>query len=121
MGDYVKRKRQLPQEHMVVEKHVQEQQVIDLEKLANSVARIIIANLPKNIGQTTIIQDRTSGQTDKKDDFNPSASLERLAESMIVQRGKKASNFDDLGKTRETEIDQDETDKTIDLLKGLED
>ena len=117
MGDYVKRKRQPVAERVIVEKHVQEQQALDLTKLANAVAQTIIANMPKNIGQTTIIQN--SDQIKKKDDFDSSMSLERLAESMIVQRGQKASNFEDLGTIRETERDEEETDKTIDLLKGL--
>jgi len=55
------------------------------------------------------------------DNFNNENSMSKLADAMVIQRGEKASNFDDLGGTKETKKDQKDVDKTIDLLKGLND
>ena len=121
MGDYVKLNQRNPEiirERVIVEKHIQEQPVIDIVKFANVVAQTIIDNMS---AQQNITLVGGTIATEKKDSFDASMSLERLAESMIVQRGEKASNFDNLGKVRKTEKDQEETDKTIDLLKKLED
>ena len=119
MGDYVKRNSQTEQRNVIIEKHVEKEpsQQIDVKALANAVAQTILSQLPKNQGQTFIM----SNNGEVKDTFNDKSSLERLAESMIIQRGNNVSNFNELGNIQETQKNQSETDKTIDLLKGLED
>ena len=125
MGDYVKKNSNKPAKRVIIERRI-EQPTIDISQLANAVAKTIIANLPKTEqnGQPNMPNMAgmsPNGSSVKDDNFDASVSLERLAESMIVQRGNKSSNFNDLGKIRETDKDNAETDKTIDLLKGLED
>jgi len=56
----------------------------------------------------------------KADDYDPQASLEKLADAMVVQRDDSKSNFEDLGDVKETKKDTDEIDKTIDLLSKLD-
>lgn len=56
----------------------------------------------------------------KKDDFDSSASLAKLADAMTVQRGANESNFEDLGKIKKTKKDDGSVDKTIDLLSNID-
>ena len=54
------------------------------------------------------------------DDFDDAQSLDKLAESMLVERGEKESNFEDLGHVKKTQKDKKDVDKTIDILKNLD-
>jgi hypothetical protein len=47
--------------------------------------------------------------------------MSKLSERMIVQRGNKESNFNDLGNMEEITKRTEDVDKTIDLLKNLGD
>lgn len=52
------------------------------------------------------------------DTFDNKASLEKLADAMIMQNGKETSNFEELGDVKKTKKD---VDSTIDLLSDLDD
>jgi hypothetical protein len=56
----------------------------------------------------------------KKDEFDSSASLAKLADAMTVQRGSSEANFEDLGKVKKTKKDDGSVDKTIDLLSNID-
>ena len=108
MGDYAKRKKTEPSS--VTGKTVilrENQQQIDVDKLADTLVTAIAGKM------------QMGGPGIPKDSFNDAASMEKLVDSMTVQRGSKVSNFDDLGQTKTTEADP-EVDKTIDLLKDLD-
>ena len=80
----------------------------------NAIAQAVAKALGKMPGRAI------SSGVEYEDDFSNSNSLEKLADSMIVQRGTNKSNFDELGGTQENKKDSKEVDKTIDLLKGLD-
>ena len=84
-------------------------QNIDIEALAAAVA--------KAMGKIVIRGGTGDAYTDT---FNNEKSMEELAKSMIVQRGKNESNFEDLGGIKKTKRDKKSVDKTIDLLKNLD-
>ena len=98
-----------------VEQNINVNAQIDIAAIANAVANAI------GPIQTKVVNVRGNSGAEMDDDFDNSKSLEALADSMLVQRGKNESNFDNLGGIKETKRDKDETDKTIDLLKGLDD
>ena len=122
MGNYLKRPepgRQFEKIQVVektIEKTTEKQPNINLEDLANAVAKAIGSQI-----QIRAIGDPSLGQNRGGDKFDDSKTMEKLAESMIIQRGKNESNFDDLGDVKKTERSKEETDKTIDLLSNLED
>lgn len=86
-------------------------QNIDVDAIAQAVA--------KAIGKMSNINRAGTGE-EFADTFNYENSMTQLADAMIVQRGSKESNFEDLGNTKETKKDKADVDKTIDLLKGLD-
>ena len=88
---------------------------IDIEKLAEAIAK----KLP-GIKNESNKSNKENNIKEENDGFDNKNTLERLADSMVVQRDKNESNFKDLGKTKETKKDKDEVDKTIDLLKDLD-
>jgi len=55
------------------------------------------------------------------EDFDNSKTMEQLANSMTVQRGKKESNFENLGNEHHTKTNKTDVEKTIDLLSNLND
>lgn len=58
------------------------------------------------------------------EDFDNSKTMEQLANSMTVQRGKKESNFENLGNehhTKTSKKEKKEVQNTIDLLSNLND
>ena len=55
-----------------------------------------------------------------QDGFNDENSLSKLADSMVVQRGDKKANFDQLGDVKTTKVNEEETQNKIDLLSDLE-
>jgi len=89
---------------------VSQQKEIDIDALAKAVA--------KAIGRVTI---RGGTGEEFSDTFDDKKSMEALADSMIVQRGKSESNFEELGGIKKTNKDQKEVDKTIDILSNLDD
>tara|TARA_R110000824_G_scaffold148242_3_gene317894 strand:+ start:71998 stop:72384 length:387 start_codon:yes stop_codon:yes gene_type:complete len=94
------------------------QQDIDLAKFANTVAQAVISNLPtQHSARSGIMLDDDQNVFE----FDDSRTLEKLADNMIVQRGDKETNFKELGNVETTEKDQKEVNKTIDLLRGLDD
>jgi len=111
MGDYVKKcEKTVYIDRQVVEKTSGGD--VNIEDMAEAIAEKILKNMPRGVSNTGDINN---------DDFNNSSSLERLADSMIVQRGEKGSNFDNLGTIHESSTDASEIDDTINLLSGLED
>jgi len=84
------------------------------EDAINAIANAVI----DAIGKKKVVS-RTEVE-DKVDEYDPQASLEKLADAMVVQRDDSKSNFDDLGDVKETKKDTDEVDKTIDLLSKLD-
>jgi len=83
---------------------------LDIDAIAKAVAQAI--------GRVTI---RSGSGEAYKDTFSNERSMEELAKSMIVQRGKNESNFDNLGGVKETKKDKESTNKTIDLLRDIQD
>lgn len=117
--DYVKRpyRREPVSTERIIEKVVEKkiepvQQPIDVNALANALAQII-KTMPISSGQMVINTEDAV--------FDNTKTLERLANSMTVQRGKSESNFDNLGNEHQTKRDKEETAKTIDLLSNLSD
>ena len=53
--------------------------------------------------------------------FDNSASLDKLAQAMIVERDTKESNVEGMGTIKETHKDKGSTDKTIDMLSKMGD
>jgi len=112
MGNYVKKPHKTRIVEHVIEKHPSQQEM-DVDKLAKAVADALAGQMPK-------VHVTSSGSVEA-DSFNSSRSLEEIAKSMLVQRGNKNSNFEDLGRVEETQKDQEEVNRTIDLLSGLDD
>ncbi|TRZ80211.1 hypothetical protein D4R86_04740 [bacterium] len=96
--------------HEVIKETHTEQQQIDVTALAKAVAEA----LGKMPGRGIV-----NGE-EYEDDFSNAKSLDKLADSMTVQRGNSEANFDDLGGVKETKKDVKEVNKTIDLLRGLD-
>ncbi len=100
--------------HEVIrETKITEHQDVDVNAIAKAVAEALAKMPGRNI----------QNNNEEDDDFSDSGSLEsldKLANSMTVQRGKSESNFEDLGGTKEIKKDTKEVDKTIDILKGLD-
>ena len=107
MGDYINGKSS--KRSNVTKVNIPQQ--IDIEALASALAQ----KMPSNM---TFISG-APGQI--VDDFDNELSMEKLADSMSVQRGENKSNFEDLGKTKKTKKDSKDVDNTIDLLKNLND
>lgn len=94
-----------------------ESQKIIVEKEEVDVASIADA-VVKAIGNR--IQFNQNQPNDADIGFDDSKTLERLAETMSVQNNNNESNFDDLGNVKKTQKDQKETQKTIDLLRDID-
>jgi len=90
---------------------VQQPAAINISELANAVANALSGQLHRLPTQ----------QGAKEETFNDEKTLEKLAQSMTVQRGKSESNFNNLGNVNETIRDTKDTNKTIDLLSDLSD
>jgi len=99
----------------IIEKEIVKE--LDVKAVADAVIEAISGKISNNSIQ---IND-TSINKDKFKEFDASGSLEKMAKEMVVQRGNSESNFDDLGQVKKTKKDNDATDKTIDILSGLED
>jgi hypothetical protein len=92
-------------------KNINVSQNVDADAIAQAVA--------KALGKMPGLRRSGSGE-ELEDDFNSEESLARLADSMIVQRSRGKSNFEDLGNVKETKRNSKDIDKTIDLLKDLD-
>jgi len=99
--------------HEIIKETKTEQQEVDINAIAKAVAEAIGKMPGRNVY-------RSDTGDEIEDDFSDEGSLDKLADSMTVQRGKSDANFDDLGGTKENKKDAKEVDKTIDLLKGLD-
>jgi len=91
---------------------------VDANAIASTVVQAVMNVLPGMVvaygqGQIQIKENREA--------FQSGASMEKLADAMVVQRGESESNFENLGNIKETKKDSKETEKTIDLLKDLGD
>jgi len=91
------------------------QQQVDTNAIANAVIAAITSKIPH------IKIREVEKEVAAVDTFDDSSSMNRLAESMTVQRGNSEANFNDLGKVKENIKDKKEVDKTIDLLSGIGD
>ena len=92
--------------------NITQKQDID-EETINALAEAIAKRIPSIRG----------GNSEITDDFDNKKSLEKLAEAMVIQREENESNFEDLGKIKETKKDKgqiERIDKTIDLLKDID-
>jgi len=85
------------------------QQNLDVAAIAKAVAEAL--------GKTGYRTVNTKGEI--VDDFDDQASLERLANAMVVQKQDSESNFDRLGTVKKTKGDSKEVQNTIDLLSDL--
>ena len=92
--------------------HINISHDVDVNAIAVAVAQAL--------GKMPLTNQRVGSGYELEDTFNDEKSLSKLAESMIVQRGKNKSNFGDLGNIKETKKDED-VNKTIDLLKIIND
>jgi len=90
---------------------------IDINELANLIANKVAQT--KGLSSNSCIINRDSSA--ENEEFDDTNSMDQLAQSMVVQRGNKSSNFDGLGGVKETKKDKKQTDNTIDLLSDLED
>ena len=103
----------------IIEKPSTQPQIapIDLAALANAVAIAISGMLPSNAERIY----STNNTMLPIDEFDNSKTLEKLAKSMIVQRGGNISNFENLGNENQTKTNNEDNAKTIDLLSNLDD
>ena len=94
--------------------------VVQKEIDPNLVAKAIVEALGANVNLLGSLGK--SGIIDKEmvNSFDDKASLSRLADAMLVDRGDNKSNFEDLGNVKETKTHIDDSDKTIDLLSDLD-
>ena len=102
------------------EPELPQQNNIDLNALADLIANKVSGSieLPQQNG---IIYRGYSPDGEPVNAFDDTSSMDALAKSMVVQRGEKSSNFEDLGGVKETKKDNNQTNNTIDLLSDLED
>jgi hypothetical protein len=93
---------------------------VDLDTLANLIANKVSEGIevPQQSG---IIYQGVPTNSGMDDSFDDTFSMDQLAQSMVVQRGDKSSNFEDLGGVKKTKQDNKKTNNTIDLLSDLED
>jgi len=98
--------------HPIQQKVVQ--QTVDTNAIANAVIAAITNKIPHIIA-------REDNKETISDTFDNISSMNKLAESMTVQRGNSEANFNDLGKVKENTKDEKEVNKTIDLLSNIGD
>jgi len=93
---------------------------VDVNAIADAVAKALFLK-SKAIGDPN---RNSSGDyfdaPEKKKEFDDSSTMKRMADAMIVESGKNESNFKDLGNVKENKAEPD-VDKTVDLLKDLDD
>ena len=107
MGDYVNG-RIKKNDGVGVVQNIQIPQNIDTDSIAAAVIKAM-GKMGTNVGETRYV-----------DDFDNKNSLDQLAKAMVFKKGEEESNFEGLGTTIETHKNIKETNKTIDLLSGIE-
>jgi len=100
----------------VLPKNDSEGNNIDLNALAELIASKVSQGIEIPQKNGIIYKDNSQ----RKESFDDFASMDALAKTMVVQRGDKSSNFEDLGGVNKTKKG-DQTNTTIDLLSDLED
>lgn len=115
-GKNVLLKRPEPGRPLQPQKPKEVQKQIDTDAIANAVIAAITKKMP-----SIVVHESKEVQTKESDAFDDSSSMEKLAQAMIVQRGNSESNFNDLGKEKQTVKSKEEVDKTIDLLSKIGD
>ena len=98
------------------------------EQLANALSSSN-SNLVESLGAVLVdkLKDVVKGlpagggQQAAQEEWVSEDGMKRLADAMVSQRGTNETNFESLGKVKETKKDSGEVKKTIDLLSGLED
>ena len=100
-----------------VEKVIEKESSVDVNAIAEAVVKAIGNKMP------VVMHGGGGGNTGAKaeDNFDNSKTLERLADSMVVQGGDNESNFGDLGKVKTTKKDEKSVQSTIDLLSNIPD
>ncbi len=93
------------------------QQNIDIDLLAQKIAKLIQIPLNNTITKSEV----NKSEANNFEEFNASKSMEKLADSMTIQRSGKNSNFEDLGNVQTTVKKNDEVDIAVDFLSGLKD
>lgn len=86
------------------------QQNIDVAAIAKAVAEA----LGKQTGYRAV-----NSKGEVIDDFDNQASLEKLANAMVIRKQDNETNFDKLGTVKQTRKDDKEVQDTIDLLSDL--
>ena len=120
MGDYSSSNSS--EKTVIVERHITKEiseENIKLDQLIEAVSSLIDKKLTSiNLGQINEIN--SGGNNLSKDDFDMSSTFSKMADSMLVSRGKKESNFENLGGVSEVKKKKDNSSSTIDLLKDLD-
>ena len=99
------------QKEVIVEKAAE----VDVDAIANAVVKALGGKMQLGVSHEDGRKD-----TGDFDGFNDSRTLERLADTMVIQKGDGESNFEGLGKVQETKKDNKDVQKTIDMLKDLD-
>ena len=79
----------------------------------------LAAALVKALGTRASLPAGASQVEAEKPEFDSSRSMKALASTMSKQRGKKDSNFDDLGTSEVVKKDQKTVDSTRDFLSSI--
>lgn len=125
MGDYLKRNKNIPcpQPGRVISeaKEAKEEthHELDVNKIADAVAKALegkIGGVNSTVKEVSV--ENNSERSIKE--FMSDSSLEKLAESMVVQRNQSESNLGNIGEENRVNKDNKEVKGTIDLLKGLD-
>jgi hypothetical protein len=122
MGNYIKKEYsgniQKSNDIKIVEKVVEKD--VDISELAQAMAKALVNHLPQ-INQSPL-QVQSDQNKYTKSTFDESKTLEKIANSMLVDREEKESNIENVNKnTIEIKKDNKETSSTIDLLSNLDD
>ena len=93
---------------------IERESKVDVNEIAAAVVKAI-----GKISPITVHQGQGSAEK-KNDGFDDSKTLERLADTMAVQKGNSESNFENLGRVKTTKKDKKDVQNTIDLLKDID-
>jgi hypothetical protein len=116
MGDYLQGKSTKGSGDGAEIKNINVSQEVDASAIAKAVLDALGDKMISGGGVNH--QMRTGSGEEFVDNFDNQRSMEELAKTMIVQRGEKQSNFDDLGGVeRHKKTDSDDT---IDFLSNLD-
>jgi len=117
MGDYLK-KSQFDLSGKKKKDDKTNQVIMPLDNNAlNTVAQIVINAIKSDISNIKV-QNIVANDEKKGDNFDDSRSLSKLADSMIMQRNKNESNFNELGNVNKSK--KKDADSTIDILSKLD-